>query len=356
MGCGAGTLDCDGSAANGCEVTGSTCASCGDGLKNGFETGIDCGGGTCPKCASGQGCVSYTDCTSALCAAGVCAPPGCGDSLKDGLESDVDCGGATTCNRCVNGKTCSAGTDCASGYCSGGLCATATSCNQIHTATPALASGTYTIDLDGTGTMAPFAAYCEMTTNGGGWTQITLDLAKNVLGGAMVAVDPASTQGFDAAFRPYTQDLKTASTTTPVSNTYHYTFNFPAGYTQFFLAAYQLRANGASSADTSDIGPNQFKQTSWSVATLPAANCTSATTGNVGDVSFGSPMSTGPVTSYAATLSGPWSQASATLDWPAGTTLYAVPISTQFRIGWGDSACAQTEGWYPWWSGTIMLR
>ena len=29
---------------------------CSDGLQNGQETGVDCGGGACPKCAPGQGC------------------------------------------------------------------------------------------------------------------------------------------------------------------------------------------------------------------------------------------------------------------------------------------------------------
>jgi hypothetical protein len=47
----------------------------------------------------------------------------------------------------------------------------------------------------------------------------------------------------------------------------------------------------------------------------------------------------------------------ATLDWPGGTTAYAVPAgTTEFRIGYGEAMCQQSEGWYPWWSGTIFLR
>jgi hypothetical protein len=347
--CGAGT-DCAS------KVCSTTCQapSCSDKVTNGNETGVDCGGTSgCGACPNGQGCTANGDCQSGICASGTCTAAGCGDGLKNGGESDVDCGGATTCNRCANGQTCTAGSDCVSGYCNGTTCATGTSCKALHDG-GLTTSGTYTIDIDGAGSMAPFAVYCDMTTNGGGWTQITLDLAKNVLGGTMVAVDPASTSGFDSSFRPYTQDLKTSGSV-PVSDTYEYTFNFPAGYTQFFLSSYQLRANGATSADTSDLTPSLFHQTVWTTANLPATSCT-ASSGNVGDVSFGTPASSGPVTSYAALLTAAWSQASATLNWPGNTSVYTVPSSTQFRIGWGEAACAQTEGWYPWWSGTIMLR
>jgi hypothetical protein len=41
--------------------------TCTDGLKNGSETGVDCGGGTCPRCLNGDNCASRNDCGSSFC-------------------------------------------------------------------------------------------------------------------------------------------------------------------------------------------------------------------------------------------------------------------------------------------------
>ena len=40
---------------------------CANGVKDGIETDVDCGGGVCDGCADQQGCISANDCLSKLC-------------------------------------------------------------------------------------------------------------------------------------------------------------------------------------------------------------------------------------------------------------------------------------------------
>jgi hypothetical protein len=98
--CGAG-IDCQSLV---CQGQPKVCKapSCSDGVKNGSETDTDCGG----KCASqglrcdpNQKCTSPEDCTSSVCKLSVCQPPTCTDGVKNGSELGVDCGGS--CSACL---------------------------------------------------------------------------------------------------------------------------------------------------------------------------------------------------------------------------------------------------------------
>lgn len=128
-------------------------ASCGDGK---VQAGVE-------VCDDGDG--DETNACTSLCLA-----PACDDAIKSGDESDIDCGGA--CEPCGVDAACVVVADCASGFCSGGKCTIAAHCAAIKAAAPEALSGVYTIDPDGDAGEPPFDAYCDMTTDGGGWTLV----------------------------------------------------------------------------------------------------------------------------------------------------------------------------------------
>jgi hypothetical protein len=134
-GCAAGQVDCGGTCADlasdpmNCGACGMMCqpggacvsgacmqppVSCTDGMRNGAETDVDCGG-SCAPCAIGKQCAASSDCQSAVCRFGICSMPTCTDAVKNGTETDVDCGGS--CAKCASGKQCVVNADCASGIC-----------------------------------------------------------------------------------------------------------------------------------------------------------------------------------------------------------------------------------------------
>jgi hypothetical protein len=144
-------------------------ASCSNKTRDGDETDSDCGG-SCPQCSDGAACLKAGDCKSGLCTDNMCVSAACNDSMQNGKETDVDCGGGT-CSPCATGKICVVNGDCASSWCDVGICQHPRTCKHLHDLNPALPSGVYTIDPDATGTtIAAFSAYCDMTTDGGGWT------------------------------------------------------------------------------------------------------------------------------------------------------------------------------------------
>ena len=104
-------------------VVGGVClaASCSDKRRNGHETDVDCGGEVCRPCAASKTCRLPRDCSTALCQNNLCLAPSCTDGLKNEDETDVDCGGIS-CLSCGDGKTCSSYTDCSSLVCENDVC------------------------------------------------------------------------------------------------------------------------------------------------------------------------------------------------------------------------------------------
>ncbi len=131
--------DCAGNVT--CDATTKTCnaPAADDGKKNGTETDVDCGGGAptnAPKCAAGKACLAAGDCTDGECTGNLCVAPTSNDGKKNGNESDVDCGSSgagtnTNAPRCDAAKTCTNDNDCKSGGCNHkGVCAAARSCTM----------------------------------------------------------------------------------------------------------------------------------------------------------------------------------------------------------------------------------
>lgn len=105
-----------------------TCASaaCDDGVKNGAESGTDCGGEpstkypACKRCPPQFTCTRQSDCDNVRCDAGVCQSPSCSDGLLNGSEPALDCGATclvSTGKLCEVSQKCDADVDCASGWC-----------------------------------------------------------------------------------------------------------------------------------------------------------------------------------------------------------------------------------------------
>jgi hypothetical protein len=141
----------------GCYQSGSDCSllltcpvlECSDGVKDGSETDVDCGGPLCPPCVQGKSCLAGSDCKSGLfCADAFCCDSACGagescaacdipdrqgtcTDLPAGADG-VTCNGADTCNgdgACVGagsaghlGDLCASNAACFNDTCQAGVC------------------------------------------------------------------------------------------------------------------------------------------------------------------------------------------------------------------------------------------
>ena len=107
-------------------VKGSDCSSgfclqdvcvsqCHNEAADGDETDVDCAGSCPTKCSVGRDCKVNEDCISAICTGGRCVPDStnsaCVNAMQDGLETDSDCGGGS-CPACKAGEGCLLDSDC----------------------------------------------------------------------------------------------------------------------------------------------------------------------------------------------------------------------------------------------------
>ena len=79
------------------------CPTCSDGIQNGNETGVDCGGPDCPACPTCSDGIQNGNETGVDCGGPDCpACPTCSDGIQNGNETGVDCGGPD-CPACPPG-------------------------------------------------------------------------------------------------------------------------------------------------------------------------------------------------------------------------------------------------------------
>jgi hypothetical protein len=122
-----GAGDCDSGVcrAAGCAEGLNGCCqvpTCADRVRNGNESGTDCGGPDCASCPDLATCRQGSDCSNDNCdARGICIS--CGDGAVDGTETDIDCGGTDpACRRCNPGQRCRSNDDCLNTQCVSGVC------------------------------------------------------------------------------------------------------------------------------------------------------------------------------------------------------------------------------------------
>ena len=109
-------VDCGGSC--------PACPTCKDGIKNGNELGVDCGGNICPECPTCKDGIKNGNELGVDCGGSCPACPTCKDGIKNGNELGVDCGGSCpACPTCKDGikNGNELGVDCG-GSCAGVFC------------------------------------------------------------------------------------------------------------------------------------------------------------------------------------------------------------------------------------------
>jgi hypothetical protein len=143
-----------------------------NGIKDGDETDVDCGGSAAPACVDTKACALARDCTSKVCSAtGICEVPTSTDGVQNGTETDTDCGGAAA-PRCVQAKKCAIANDCVNGLCTAaGVCSNA----FVYDVNHVISTGQSNAIANGGGVLSTTQPYNNLSFNTGVMTAGTCD-------------------------------------------------------------------------------------------------------------------------------------------------------------------------------------
>lgn len=222
------------------------------------------------------------------------------------------------------------------------------SCKEILENGQSTGSGNYVIDPDGTGSSyGEIVVYCDMSTDGGGWTRMTKALARNSFGGDLV--------GYQLAVEGFTGDSPRAyKPAVPGTNenymNVHYNFDVPYGYNEFFLSSdYKTRIYiPVSSSNTWDWGYDlNIISSNWATAQKSGYYN--------GYVAFGSSSAAGPAVHSVRGSSILEQTNGKTRSMPFNGQIFNVGSSSGFKIVFSEGG-TQEEGLEPWYSGYIYFR
>ncbi|MFZ4578705.1 MAG: fibrinogen-like YCDxxxxGGGW domain-containing protein [Myxococcota bacterium] len=134
-----------------------------------------CARATATPCDDNKACE-----VGAICGGGKCQPPTSPRDCNDGNPCTLDgCEVGLACAHTVvdDGTGCGLADQNLAGTCKSAICqinqvTPVASCATMLAAHPTAPTGVYTLDPDGAGPIEPYAAYCDMHADGGGWTLV----------------------------------------------------------------------------------------------------------------------------------------------------------------------------------------
>jgi hypothetical protein len=115
-------------------------ATCSDGIKNGSETDVDCGG-SCSPCANQRDCKIAGDCQSGDCTNLICAACAKDTDCATGTFCDPTSGGGSCTPQKAQGAACTGASECTSDSCASGVCCD-TACTGLCQACSSALKGT----------------------------------------------------------------------------------------------------------------------------------------------------------------------------------------------------------------------
>ncbi len=310
--CGAGQIVCSGL----CVSTATDEDHCG-GCDVACSASEDCIGGSCvAECAAGE----------------VRCDGGCVDPATDTSW----CGASGDCTGASAGEACAPGEVCAGGTC--GAPTTPASCREAREAGLSV-DGVYTIDPDGAGAGAPFDVYCDMNTDGGGWT-LTYKIRNNV---------PSGTNPWWNMVMPGSGTAFPTTVAVPAGTTEGPTLATRASYTTATAATEWRASTYRAGAVVFDVKSSYSGTGGRALRCFAAGTCTDAdqtcstavTDGRVLLNTLGGPIGAGG-TGYVCDVG--WTDCSYCVDWSSVRTDSSAGGSTTNAVRYvGDDSISLTD-------------